>query len=168
MTRKILSTLLLLLAGCAPAAGPAETPGVVTPLELEPPPIYALLGYRRELSLTSEQIAALDAIAERVRERNAPLVDSLESVGDRGGRGFIAIDERTEPILERIRESHREAMEEVGEVLTDEQEGTTCRLFDQARDPESDRRRPRSPGGAAADSAARGLGARVWAWCGGS
>lgn len=170
MTRKILASLLLLVAACAPAADPADAPGIITPLTLEPPPIYALLGYRQDLSLESRQIAALDSIAERIRERNAPLIDSLQSMGDRGGRGFIQIDERTEPLLERIRENHRGAMAEVREVLTEEQESTTCRLFSEARSRriQEGRARPRTrTPGTMPDSAARGRGGVVWTWCSG-
>ncbi len=173
MTSKTLSALLVLLAGCARASGPADDPRIVTPLTVEPPPIYALLGYS-ELSLQSAQIAALDSIAEAVRERNAPLVDSLQSIGDRSRRGFFQVDERTEPILERIRESNRGAVESVREVLTDEQESATCRLFQQERE----RRRGERGGGRAGgerrgpgspmlpDSVARRMGgALVWSWC---
>lgn len=169
MTRKTPWWLLALLAGCAPASDPADAPGVVTPLTLSPPPVYALLGYRQELSLTSEQISALDAVAERVRDRNAPLVDSLRSLGDRGGRGFITIDARTEPILERVRESNRVAAEEVREVLSEEQESTTCRLFAESRRRGMEGRAPgrRPRGGMMPDSAARGpgVGALAWPWC---
>lgn len=173
MTRKIPSTLLCLLAGCAPAAAPGDAPRAITPLTLEPPPIYALLGYRQELSLTSEQIAALDAIAREVRDRNSPLVDSLRSVGDRSGRGFIAVDERSEPLLERVRENHRSAIEEVREVLTEEQEGATCRLFGEAQSrrlqERGQARRTRSRGGIEMpDSAGRGFEGRVWTWCTGA
>src|SRR5690606_8940456 len=120
-----------------------------------------------ELSLESAQVSALDSIARSVREADSPLIDSLRVVGrSRGGRysGMMVLDEQTAPILERIRENHRAAVEGVREVLTDAQEATTCRLFDQARDRRREQmRRARV---AETDSTAASLGGRVWSWCG--
>lgn len=165
MTRTLKTALLALLAGCGPGPAPAGSPEVITPLTLEPPPIYALLGYRQDLSLTSEQVTALDSIARATRERTSPLADSLQRAARRTRTGIIRLDESTAPVLERIREGHREAVEAVREVLTDEQEATTCRLFAQARrgtappgQPAARRPPPDSLAGAAA-------AARVWSWC---
>jgi hypothetical protein len=57
---------------------------MVSPLTLEPPPIYALLGYRTDLELTSEQVAALDSVAEEARDESAPLLRELEERTDNG------------------------------------------------------------------------------------
>lgn len=172
MKKPILLFLLSLLAACASASPePADVPRAITPLTLEPPPVYALLGYRQELKLESAQIAALDSIAQRVRDLNAPLADSLRRVGrDRGGRGWYEVDAQTEPLLERIRANNREAVDEVREVLTETQRATACRLFDQSRERRSERQREggrREMRGMMTDSLA-GVGGRVWTWCGGS
>jgi hypothetical protein len=171
MMKKTLWSALLLLAACGPAPDPADSPRVISPLTLEPPPIYALLGYRQQLSLESSQVATLDSIAEGVRRDNAPLIDSLQAVGRaRGGRysGMLAVDDQTQPVLDRIRENHQRAVDRVREVLTPEQQATTCRLFNESRQrtaDEAQRRRPGPRAGIAPDSVAGGMSGRVWSWC---
>ena len=61
------SALVLAIAACSSGPrGPGDSDGAFSPLTLEPPPVYALLGYRADLDLTSQQVAALDSIAEAV------------------------------------------------------------------------------------------------------
>lgn len=177
MSKKFLAGLLLILSACASAPDPdAEALEFITPLTLEPPPIYSLLGYRDQLRLESQQVSALDSIAQSNRDVNAPLIDSLRAVGrEQGGRysGMMAIDSATQPLLERIRENNRQAVARVGEVLTPEQQATACRLFNEAPDrrrqaqQDAGRRPPRRGRGTAEDSISGGVGARVWTWCGG-
>lgn len=91
MTHRIsISALLLLLAACGPPApngpGPAAEQAGRDSLGREMftawraaqmPSVYALIGARERLKLTSAQVTALDSIAEAVREQNRPFADSL-------------------------------------------------------------------------------------------
>lgn len=168
--RKIAFASLLMIAAC----GPAQTTypaGSVNPLALEPPPIYSLLGYRDRLELTSRQVEALDSIAQDVKRRNDPLVDSLRMVADaRSGRarGIIPITDETRPVLERVRDQNRAAVAAVQEVLSEEQQTEVCQLFEQTRQDRArtarERDRPRQRV-AAADTSLF-LPIRGWTWCG--
>ena len=176
--KRAYAVLCLLLVGCGPTGGPGPDSGpaaAVTPLTLEPPPIYALLGYRAELELESEQVTRLDSLANWVREENARLVDSLRSAGSQAAqnRRAMVVDESTEGLLEQVRANNRRAGEAVGEVLTEEQRATVCRLYERGRRGEAARReeraRERDRREPEADSTAVPLrGSRLWPWCTGT
>ncbi|HEX6071303.1 MAG TPA: hypothetical protein VFZ18_15830 [Longimicrobiaceae bacterium] len=166
--------LLLAVAACSSASTPAgPPPSYVTPLMLQPPPIYALLGYRERLELTTEQIVGLDSIATGLKEENDDLIDELEEKSSltRSQTALIVGDEG-KPVLEQIRENNRGAAEAVGRLLTSEQQVSTCDLFRLERDERSRRgrgqqqRERRGVDQAAADSIWRALEARTWPWCG--
>lgn len=164
--RKPAIALLVLTAACG-SAYQGEPVGSVSPLALEPPPVYSLLGFRETLELTTEQVEALDSIAQGVEARNTPVVDSLRAIANaRSGRarGLIPIDERTRPLLERVRENNRGAALAIQELLDEEQEREVCALFDQTRRERERARRPR-PQPAAADTALF-VPMRGWPWCG--
>lgn len=175
--RRWIVPCLWVLAGCAGNPEPATPLQVITPLSLEPPPIYALLGHRQDLNLTSAQITQLDSIAESTREANAALVEGLRTrARERASRnrsGVLQVDEETAPLLERVRASHRRAAEAVRAVLSDEQQATTCRLFGEQRrlDAEQrgsatrDRRARRGRQGVPADTVGGWSGRSVWPWC---
>lgn len=159
------------LAACGPASAPAgPPPSFVTPSMLQPPPIYALLGHRDRLELTSEQIVQLDSIAVKLKEDNDELIDELEERSDVArNQAALIVGDEGQPILEQIRDNNREAAEAVGRTLTSDQQTTTCDLFSLNND-ERDRRRrrPRVRGAdpEAADSIWRSLEARTWPFCG--
>ncbi|CAN5794683.1 hypothetical protein BH23GEM6_BH23GEM6_01990 [soil metagenome] len=171
--------LLFILVGCGGVQDPASAPRAIAPVVLEPPPVYSLLGYRQEIGLTSEQVTALDSIAEGVRRENAPLVQRLRERNPASAqqRGFILIDTVARPVLEQVRQNNREAAAAVGEVLTTEQRASACRMFEQQQ-----RERMTRRGSQAEDARARqqqqGRGAirvepsdtavvrgAVWGWC---
>lgn len=168
--RKIAFVSLLIVAAC----GPAQTTfpaGSVNPLALEPPPIYSLLGFRERLSLSSEQVEALDSLAQDVKRRNDPLVDSLRTVADaRSGRarGIIPITEETRPVLERVRDQNRAAATAVQDLLSDEQQTQVCQLFDETRRDRlrSRRDRDRPVRQTAPADTALFFSLRGWPWCG--
>jgi hypothetical protein len=84
----ILGALALVLAGCAgPATEPASRPGTALMGPIDPPPVYALIGHRARLNLTSEQVATLDSIGQSVHQDNSPLIRRLREMrGDFRGR----------------------------------------------------------------------------------
>jgi hypothetical protein len=162
----LLSLTVPFLAGCGGQAAQGTQPAnIVTPLTLSPPPIYALLGFRRELDLTSHQVAALDSIAQTVEDENRPLVRDLQAQSrDRARQaGVFEINPVTEPILEEIRANQRRAGEGVAALLNEEQQQTVCRLFDRSSQRPGGRPQQAAPARQTAGPAAtRPVG---WHWC---
>jgi hypothetical protein len=176
--------LLLLVAGCGAQPTPERAPSAnarmtVLPLALEPPPVYALIGYRERLELSSQQVTALDSIATTVRVANSPLIDSLQAKAITNNRtpGVLQINPSERPLLQQIRDNTRRAIDEVAGVLTSEQLEEVCELYEpereEAEDEEEERaNRRQSP----EDAFRRGLpfredssltvrGFTVWPWC---
>jgi len=125
-----------LVAGCSlTPRTPMDPNTTVTPLSLTAPPIYALLGFRRELELSSGQIMILDSIAESVQRENVERVADLQKNSRERQRqpGFYDLLPEAVPLFEEIRSSYREAGEAVKELLDREQQATVCRLFDRER-----------------------------------
>lgn len=174
--------LLAVLASTAACAGSATRqdvprPTLVTPLGLEPPPIYALLGFRDKIELNSAQINALDSIAIYTHDQNEPLIRTLRdsSSAPRNRAGMIVAGEQ-QSILGKIRTNNKQAATSVAELLTPEQEEAVCTVFEDARQERMDRlhdavgnrnrnRRRGEVSGEAADSILA-LGLNVWPWCG--
>lgn len=131
----IISTLF---GGCVSATtggGAPEAEGVVNTASLDPPPIYALLGYRAELGLNSTQIAKLDSIAEAARLENQRLVRELmqRSEGGTRQRGVVRPGPEGQPVLDEIRRAQRQTSEAVADLLTPDQREEICGLFDRTR-----------------------------------
>lgn len=173
--RRSALALLALLAACGPSYDPATAPRAVSPLGLEPPPIYSLLGYRQEIGLSSEQITALDSIAEAVRRENAPLVQELRerSPARAQQQGLVVVDSAGQTTLQQLRDNNQRAIAAVGEVLTPEQRTTACRLFDQARRDRMGRRGESDRRTAAERRRMTQMGDTLWtrarsgwSWCG--
>jgi hypothetical protein len=163
---------MLLLAGCGGASrGAQNQEGVITPLTLQPPPVYALLGARAELNLTSAQVATLDSIAEAFQEENRPLAEELQRVSGADGPGVYRIRPEGEPILESIQANQKRANESVAAALTEEQRATVCRLFSQppagGRGGQPGRAPARMQAGSPGDTTRIERSGRpvVWSWC---
>lgn len=171
---------LVLLTACAPR--PVAEPGanaanertMVLPLALEPPPVYALIGYRDRLELTSEQVTALDSTAQAVRDENAPLIDELEEKAFTSTRapGILQVNPPERPLLEKIRGNNRAALERVAAVLNPEQKTEVCELYEEDRSDRRDRerrtdarRRGTGPGRGALTDSTMIRGFSVWPWC---
>jgi hypothetical protein len=170
--KRSLTFLLLGLSACSSASAPAgPPPSLVTPLMLQPPPIYALLGHRETIELSSEQIVSLDSIAVGLRNDNDDLIDELEERSSlTRNQTALIVDEEGKPILEQIRDNNRGAAEAVGRVLTTTQQEETCEIFRRDREERSRgtrQRRPRVRGAdqAAADSIWQVLQTSSWPWC---
>jgi hypothetical protein len=144
---------------------------MVTPLMLEPPPVYSLLGFRDKLELTPAQITSLDSIATAVHDQNAPLIDSLRAnaTPTRSQVGLLIPDEYRST-LDAVRKNNRDAATAAGKVLTPEQQTSACQIFEEQRqDRERDERtgRTRRPSrlGSEADSILASARRSVWSWC---
>jgi len=195
----------LLAAGCGgqtePAGSPAPEPGMSRGEGpgmgmggmgmgggMGAPPVYALIGARERLSLTSAQVTALDSLGERLERQNRELRRQLEDRGFRpGSRPTQAQMEAARPVFEQIRQNNTRTMEAVGALLNEEQRQGACTLQREGREEGRGGRRGggvregggrggrqggrmgggmegRRPGGMAADSMMMGR-SRGWPWC---
>ncbi len=117
------------------------------------PSILALIGERERLKLTSQQVTALDSIAEAARAQNRPLTDTLRSLTNSGSGGPIRQPRgefqtrRFIPILHRMGENNDRALEGVRTVLTAEQRTAVCTMVAEQREQRGDRRRGGLSGG---------------------
>jgi hypothetical protein len=155
------------LVACGSPRGGSQV-AMVTPLTVGPPPIYALLGYRNELSLTSDQVTALDSIAQTAQEENRTLVEELQATSRERARqpGFFELTAEGEAVLERIRANQRRAVDGVADLLSEEQQATVCRLFQPGRRNPSARQPPAARAAADTAQARRGpQGPPGWHWC---
>ena len=179
-----LAAAALVAAACAGTAPRPEPRTLAAYRDAQTPPVYALLGQREELALSSDQVNTIDSIAEALQERNRPLADQLRGVTGSGAGGPVRRPRSTEeearflPVLEEIGRNNREAMDAVGRVLTEEQRGKVCRMRqERARErsamavpPGRDtpgRVRPMRGRGMPMDSATADVLRRggVWSWC---
>lgn len=151
---------LLLLAACGGRRSAADMEGLLTPLTVEPPPIYAIIGARADLELSSVQVAALDSIAMDIQATNRPLIEELEAATPSGRTGRRRITEAGEPILAEIRANSRQGSEGVHALLTEDQRSKVCSLFE--RTALRGTQRASSP---PADSAATNAAGSRWYWC---
>jgi len=185
MTKRFLILATLAAAVSCTARPPAAEPGAppanmrmtVVPLALEPPPVYALIGYRDRLELSSQQVTTLDSLATAARDANSILVDSLEEKAITNSRqpGVLQVNPSERPILERIRTNNRAVMDQVAALLTPEQETGVCELYEEDVR-EANRRRPnqrpssdpwntRAREQARQDSSLIVRGFSIWPWC---
>jgi hypothetical protein len=99
------------------------------------PSVYALIGARERLKLTSPQVTALDSIAEAVREQNRPLTDSLRRFSRSGNGGPIRLPgndaQRRDftTILRAMGENNRRAIAAIQSQLTAEQRTGVCTML---------------------------------------
>jgi hypothetical protein len=155
-TRIALSTAaVLLLAACGggrqPSRDDGPNPRPITARDsaqrqlfeayrgAQMPSVPALIGARERLKLTSAQVTAIDSIAEAVQMQNRPLTDTLRSVSGSGNGGPIRQPRgefqtaRFVPILHRVADNNRRAMEAIGARLTAEQKTEVCALAREQR-----------------------------------
>ena len=172
MKRRFIILGLIAVAACGQAYEVSEPIPMASAPMLQAPPIYALLGQREKLELTSAQVTALDSVGVWVDTANASLTMQLREMrGEIRPRPAVAGEPQTtgevQPIVERIRANNRQAMEGVKAVLTPEQQAKTCELFrnprSDARDARAARANQRRPG-MARDSLMVGR-SRTWEWC---
>lgn len=182
--------LLVLAAACGGPAQPARNaPPTQAPMQpmVATPPVYALLGQRQALNLTSAQIQVLDSIGTGLQAQNSEAMRQIREIrGDdvyRPRRLSQQDIDRMRPLLDQVRENNRRAQERVQATLTTEQQQRVCELFREGRDrrrgsgdergnrDDSQRRRPNDRpgmrpgmgGGMYADSL---MGPqRVWIFC---
>lgn len=165
-------SVLTVMTACASAGALPPNAVVVTPLTLEPPPIYSLLGYRSDLHLTSEQVAALDSIALAVRDENRELVAELRQASSerRNQSGALVVTEQGRPVLQAIRDNQLAAVDAVSQLLDESQRAEVCRLSTRENERDrrgaTERRAPRRPEPSDSLDERGALQRPVgWSWC---
>lgn len=171
MTRKrgsVGGLFLLVMLAMTPAAVHAQQrdsrPGIER--KADRGPVDALLSRREALNLTDTQIERLEVIKQRIEARNRPLVEQLLRMRDSAGdhrrvhprdmtpderEAFRKRIEQARPLLQQIRSNNREAMEEVGQILTREQKASVREHIRQRKKGFEGRRKERGPRGPARD-----------------
>lgn len=171
MIRQLPLAALLLLAACGgrreppPASTDPSEPSIATVTTLRTPPIYALLGFRDRLQLTSAQITAIDSIGQQVSRANGPLVSELrEAMNERAARRSRRdLDDEERANFRTVRDNNQRAIQGIQGVLTDEQERIVCELWqDDPREAAARRARVRGRDGR---MIAPLLSRPPWPWC---
>jgi Spy/CpxP family protein refolding chaperone len=95
-----------------------------------------LLRHRQQLDLTADQVARLEAIRQRARSQNQPLVRQIRNIRERAvpglreHRGELTADQRASlkatrpqvmPLVKQIRDNEKAARQEAAAVLTAQQ-----------------------------------------------
>jgi hypothetical protein len=157
-----MTILIAAAAACAPSA-PATRPSP----DADVPPVRSLLSEREQLSLSSEQVVALDSLSREldvteraVGRRLGILKGGLLPRLDLGKR-------EPDRALALVAGSHRSAMQAVQQLLRPEQRARLCEL-QLAREGKTALRQDKRSfaGHTPASSASRRDGkARTWPWC---
>lgn len=164
---------ILALAACYSSAPPPAQTGPQQPW-VPTPPVYALIGERQELNLTSAQVTALDSIGVALAAQNQPALTRIQQLQPSGGfrRTSAADVERTRPLVDSIRENNRRAQEAVRALLTEQQRAGACRLYapdraEQRRRESAMRQARQAPRGRFdADTVIAAMFRGPWTWCG--
>jgi hypothetical protein len=91
-------------------------------------PLARMLERRAELGLTAEQVSRLEAISERVRQQNEPLMAQVrqhrESMRgqERQPGAERQVPEQVRTAIQQMRQNSQAAMQEAREVLSDDQQ----------------------------------------------
>jgi hypothetical protein len=163
----------LLVAACgAPPPPAASAPGPALDLQLDPPPVHALIGHRERLQLSSEQIDELDTVGQEVHADNHPLLTQLNSMEPNGGNPLFQREVLT--LASRIHVNNVQAVERVRGILTEDQRERACGLFNGSRGTVRGLRSVETPDvlsrGLHRNSSIVGVGSHrstgsVWSWC---
>ncbi len=167
------AALAAALAGCVSRGGEAPPVGeafavALTPEMLAAPSVYAVLGFREQLGLSAEQVAAIDSIGVWLTRSNAPLLDTLNQRASRPARAGRPQSVGTwgMALLGRMGRNNGAAVSGVAALLTPEQRARACDLF-------AEQRRARAAG-TGRPALARVFGSspdtlrdpsRRWIWC---
>ncbi len=156
---------MLAACGSPPPAPPTAAEPAVAPLD--PPPVFALIGARERLQLTSEQISALDSIGRWNSSANEGVIRDSRVREMRPG------DPAVDSVARIVRQNNLQAGRGVETLLSDEQRRQVCEMFrpERGRDgraaPRGAQDRPRA--GAQGRAGRQGMmddrSLSVWPWC---
>jgi len=185
MKQRYVLPVALLLSGCAGgtrSASPPDPALVGPPIAV--PSVFALIGAREELGLSSRQVTTLDSIAVWLGTENQPFIRELRPLETAGGgsrrRGMSGragraaeLTDEARAALERVRENNARVMRVVEQTLTPDQRTRVCELERKRREARTREfgrgenvasRRHRPPPGMAPDTT-RGMRPGGWSWC---
>ncbi|HYR07187.1 MAG TPA: hypothetical protein VEQ60_05450 [Longimicrobium sp.] len=160
-SRAMSMILIASAAACAPSA-PSTRP---SPADV--PPVRALLGERDKLSLSSEQVVALDSISRETDVKDRAVGRRLGIIKGglvpRLGLG----KQQPDRALALVAGSHGAAMQAVQQLLRPDQRQRLCELQREREDKAALREDKRSLAGhtLASSRARRSEGRRTWPWC---
>jgi hypothetical protein len=147
-------------AACAPSAPQTR------PAPAEVPPVRSLLSERERLSLTSEQVVALDSISRQMDVKNRAVGGRLGII--KGGLApRLGFGRQPDRALALVAGSHSSAMQAVQQLLRPEQRDRLCELQRAREGKTALREDKRSLAGHTLASSAprRGETRRTWPWC---
>lgn len=148
-----MSLLVALLASSAAACAPSTPAAAPAPRTPEVPPVRALLSERERLSLTGEQVVALDSIARDWDATNTRLHRKLGAARGKRPAGIaLALRPEAPTLRAALAENNQRALRAVEKVLSDGQRAALCGAPEAPRmRTASLRAEPRRP---------------AWHWCG--
>jgi hypothetical protein len=160
-SRAMSMILIASAAACAPVA-PATRPSP----DAGAPPVRALLSERDRLSLSSEQVVALDSISREMDVTNRSVGGRLGII--KGGlMPRLGLGKAPDRALALVAGSHRNAMQAVEQLLRPEQRARLCDLQRERQGKAALREDKRSLAGHsfASSRSRRREKQRVWPWC---
>lgn len=116
-----------LFAACGAPPPSASAPEAELALQLDPPPIHALIGHRAQLDLSSEQIEHLDLLGQEIHTENHPLLMEISGVDFH--RSNIVVRQEVMTLAGQVHLNNHRAMERVRSALTENQQSEVCALF---------------------------------------
>lgn len=163
----VLLSLITMLTACAGSGEPPPGELPIAAAPLSGPSVYALLGEREDLGLTSAQISALDSIGTWLSTANRELRDDVGGVR-RDRTSPDDLPEATRSALDRIRDNNAQAMRGIEATLTPDQRDSVCRMERERRERRAEERsdRPDRPQPTRGRFDVRGPGGEMlWSWC---
>ena len=136
--RGIALAAVVLIGACATGNAPREIDmGVSMTTSTDPPPVVGLIGHRRTLDLSDEQVAALDSIGRWIAAENDAALAELKDNGvlldgraiTRGGRRAAREVAEINGLLRQVRVNNLQAARGVGTLLDEDQKQEACELF---------------------------------------
>lgn len=142
LRRALLVMAILTVPGVAAAQGPGGGQFMARNS------VSYLLENREQLKLTADQAKKLEAINQKLLEKNRPIFEQIQAMRPAGGFQSLSQEERQarreqmRPLLEQLRANDDEAVKEVLAVLGPEQQKTANELLAARRE----QMRGRQPG----------------------
>lgn len=159
-SRAMSMILIASAAACAPSA-PATRPSP----DADAPPVRSLLSERDRLSLSSEQVVALDSISRKLDVADRSSGRSRRSI-KRALAARASSAKQPDRALALVAGSHRSAMHAVEQLLRPEQRERLCDLQREREASAALRRDKRAGAGhSLASGMRRSEKRRGWPWC---
>lgn len=167
MRSRAMSVILIAsAAACAPSSPATPAPATPAPAA-DVPPVRSLLSERDRLSLSSEQVVALDSISRETDVTDRAVGRRLDIIKGRLLPRLGLGKQQPDRALQLVAGSHRSAMQAVERLLRPEQRTRLCELQAARQQKVALREDKRSLVGhtLASSNARRRKTQRTWPWC---